>query len=368
MIPSNLTLNRLIKTSLTLVLSLPPLFSCQHVIAQQFGAVESGGRRYTGTVLAHDGRQLALLLRDGQMQLLNVKRDEVEKLKSPVIPFSLTEIQSAFFKEYGQRYDVSKTENFVVVHPWGNPATWAEPFEDFHARFMSYFESKNYPLKQPSVPLIALVLRSRQDFDRSLINEVQRLDSRIAGYYSRTTNRITTYDPAGQLRDSSDRWIYSSWPIIHESTHQSAFNCGVHNRFAPPPTWLSEGLATMFEARGIHNHLRYKKASDRVNLRRLKQLRRFLDTPDFYNGLINLIANDKLFSTHLEMAYGISWGLAFYLAETQPDAFFKFIARDARRKNFAPYTSQQRLREFSRTFGNDYKKLAADLRRYYRVK
>ena len=38
--------------------------------------------------------------------------------------------------------------------------------------------------------------------------------------------------------------------IIHEATHQTAYNVGVHARFADQPRWLVEGLAMMFEAEG----------------------------------------------------------------------------------------------------------------------
>ena len=336
----------------------------------QTGAVrmDVDGQTVLGQPLAFDGKQLAILLRDGRLKTHQVQPENIMRTDRRLEPFTIDELHRAYFEEYRDRYDVSKTDHYVVVHPWGSELTWSRPFEDFHSRFVSYFESKGMELKEPEYPLVAMVLRSRNDFERSLINEVRSRDSRIAGYYSRITNRITTYDPAARLRDEKDRWIYSSWAIRHESTHQSAYNTGIHNRFAPPPTWLSEGIATMFEARGINDHERFKKPSDRVNVRRLKQLRKYLNTSDFHDGLVNLIANDRMFQTHQELAYGISWGLAFYLSEVQPDKFFAFIARDAKRRNFVAYTPQQRLKDFAGAFGDDFEKLASDLRRYYRVK
>ena len=360
-------LNKLFFVCLVLCLT-SPLSSPNGFAQTDSVKVELDNRSVVGRALGYDGKQLALLLRDGQIQLFPTQADKISQLGKPFKPYSMPQLKKAFFDEFKTRYDVSTTDNFVVVHPWGDATTWAFPFDDFHRRFVSFFEDRGFEIKEPEIPLIAMVLRSRNDFDRSLINEVQRHDSRIAGYYSRITNRITTYDPAGQLRLAEDRWMYSSWAIIHEATHQSAFNSGVHNRFAPPPLWLAEGLATMFEARGVNDHEKFTKASDRVNRRRLGELRKFLDTPQFYDGLVNLIANDKLYFTHLEMAYGISWGLVFYLSETQPKKFYEFIAKDAKRKNFQPYSSEQRLRDFAKAFGNDFEKLATDLQRYYRKK
>ena len=35
--------------------------------------------------------------------------------------------------------------------------------------------------------------------------------------------------------------------IVHEATHQIAFNSGLHVRFADNPLWLTEGMAMYFE-------------------------------------------------------------------------------------------------------------------------
>ena len=35
--------------------------------------------------------------------------------------------------------------------------------------------------------------------------------------------------------------------IIHEATHQIAFNSGLQTRFADVPLWVSEGMAVFFE-------------------------------------------------------------------------------------------------------------------------
>ena len=357
----------IIRTLLTLFAVLI-LTGVQHAAAQSYVKIENQGKLAFGRPLGWDGKKIALLRRDGMLTLHPAKKQDIIPLPQEFKPFSMAEFQQAFFKEYRNRYDVSKTEHLIVVHPWGSPKTWAHPFEEFHNRFVNYFTSNGYKLSEPEFPMVAIVLRSRNDFDRSLINEVQRHDRRIQGYYSRVSNHITTYDPSATLRNDRDRWMYSSWSIIHEATHQSAFNTGVHNRFAPPPNWLSEGLATMFEANGINNPEQFPKPEQRVNVRRLKQIRKYLDSEQFYDGMINLVANDKLFFTHLDMAYAISWGMTFYLAETQPDNFFEYIRKDASRKNFVEYTSEQRLRDFAKAFGNDFDGFAKKLQKYYRVK
>src|SRR5436190_8860041 len=41
--------------------------------------------------------------------------------------------------------------------------------------------------------------------------------------------------------------------MIHEATHQVAFNTGLHSRIGENPRWVVEGLATVFEAPGVRN-------------------------------------------------------------------------------------------------------------------
>ncbi len=218
-------------------------------------------------------------------------------------------------------------------------------------------------MPEPQLPMIAIVLRSRSDFNRSLINEVQIHDSRIAGFYSRITNRITTFDPDGYVRTGEDRWMYGSTSVIHEATHQSAFNTGIHNRFAPPPTWLSEGLATMFESAGRNTDAAKPQLGS--NGIRLNQLRKYLGTDVIHAGLVNLVANDRMFRSHPELAYALSWGMSYYLAKTKPEKYFKFLQEDGRRQNFSAYPEEKRLRDFMKAFGHDFHQLEDELNQYF---
>jgi hypothetical protein len=158
--------------------------------------------------------------------------------------------------------------------------------------------------------------------------------------------------------------MYGSTSIIHEAAHQSAFNTGIHNRFAPPPKWLSEGLATMFESSGNSNS--NGKPQIGGNGIRLNQLRKHLGTDVIHPGLLNLVANDRMFRTHPELAYALSWGMSYYLVRTQPDKYFQFLLQDASRRNFSDYSSENRLRDFMNAFGHDFHQLEDELNQYFR--
>lgn len=343
----------------------PILFAQTDVTAK----LEYGNQTFVGKPLGWDGKRFALLDRAGGLNLIPANSpDQLQVAAETFEPYSPDQIVARLTKEFGDRYYISKTERFVVVHPWGPSSVFAPPFESFHNRFVDFFEANGIELKSPDFPQVAIVLRSRNDFNRYLINEIDVRDSRIGGYYSRLSNRITTFDPQGLIRRKGDPWMYSAGPIIHEATHQSAFNTGLHNRFSPPPKWVSEGVATLFEARGFNDASAYKELRDRVNPVRLKALRKRMERGALRDPLLNLIARDNLFGSDIELAYALSWGLSFYLYETQPEKYFAFLKKDAQRKNFKVNSPNQRVSEFALAFGNDFDKLTEELTAYFKPK
>ncbi len=75
----------------------------------------------------------------------------------------------------------------------------------------------------------------------TLHRQGDKIDSRVLGYYSSRSNRITLYDVGGTAAGSA-AWHQNADTIIHEATHQTAYNTGVHRRFAQTPKWVVEGL------------------------------------------------------------------------------------------------------------------------------
>ena len=82
-----------------------------------------------------------------------------------------------------------------------------------------------------------------------------------------TSNRVFLFDVTAGT--SGVDWSENADTIIHEATHQTAYNVGIHRRFTAAPRWLVEGLATMFEARGVWNAQYDHTQADRINRGRL---------------------------------------------------------------------------------------------------
>jgi hypothetical protein len=321
------------------------------------------GKKYTGKLIAWDGRDMVLLRRDGRVTIFPVKNaSEIKQISDEFVPLSRSMIRKNLTKEFGRKYQVSVTRNFIVVHPVGDAAKWADPFQKLYQRFRIYFGSRGFTVDEPEFPMIAVVLRTRGEFDRFL-KSYHDYSKDILGYYSPRSNRIITFDQSdGNSEDQG--WFFSASTIIHEATHQTAFNTGIHNRFGQVPRWISEGLAMMFEAPGVNNSRYYSEQEKRVNRERLISLKHFYNEEKVDGRWLEMISSDNLFREDPGLAYAMAWGLTFYLAESNPSQFFKFLKNDARREDFEVLEPQDRRKDFAKYFGKDANDLEARIEKF----
>ena len=209
--------------------------------------------------------------------------------------------------------------------------------------------------------MVAVVLRTRQEFDKFLRTYYESSPNTL-GYYSQKSNRIITYNPNNGRQARKD-WAFNS-TMIHEAVHQTSFNVGVHKRFAFTPVWVLEGLACMFEAKGVYNSVYYSDQVDRINRNRLIALQRYYRQKRAQGNLKKFVADDKIFDRDPSLAYAYSWGLTFFLAEKFPSQFFKFLNADAKRREFREYSAKQRVKAFTEVFGSDFAGMEKRMERF----
>jgi hypothetical protein len=184
------------------------------------------------------------------------------------------------------------------------------------------------------------------------------------GYYNLITNRVTTFDltgsaalarPAGRSAARAGLEILASpeaaglvSTLVHEATHQMAFNAGLHRRLAPVPLWVSEGVATFFEAPDVASERGWKGIGT-VNGPRLET---FLATHRA-GDLEAIVLGDEPFRRPDQAvdAYARAWALTFYLAQTRKAAFVTYLRAIARKEPLADDSPEQRLRDFTAAFG-----------------
>jgi hypothetical protein len=150
-------------------------------------------------------------------------------------------------------------------------------------------------------------------------------------------------------------WSENADTIIHEATHQTAYNVGIHKRFTAAPRWMVEGLATMFEARGVWNAQYDHTVSDRVNRGRLLDFRDYAATRRQPGAIAALLSTDDAFRSDTGGAYAEAWALSFYLCETQPRLYAAYLAKTANRPLFSDYLPAERIADFQDIFGSEMK-------------
>ncbi len=321
------------------------------------------GRKIEGKPLAFKGGEVYLLARDGR--LWEFSPEEVTDFKRTSNRFrgySVSELRAELLRELGNDFEVSGTTHYLVAHRRGQRDKWAGRFEDLYRSLVHYFSVRGFKLNGPPLPLIGVVCKNQRDFQRYSAPQGAPAAAGVQGYYSWISNRILLYDIGA--KDDSALWQQNASIIIHEATHQTAFNTGIHSRWTPPPLWVAEGLATMFEAPGVYDSRHHTRQSDRINRGQLGVFRQVVLPRHRPESIAEMVASDRLFRTDPAAAYAEAWALSFYLVETQPRDYMRYLALCADRPPFTEYTSAQRTADFDIVFGHDWRMLQARFLRF----
>lgn len=322
------------------------------------------GRHIEGAPLRWSDDRVWLLARDGRLwDFAPQEATDFRKTASYFSPYSPREIAALLQLELGRKFEVTNTPHYLVCHPAGEAVDWGDRFEAMFRQFGHYFSVRGLTVRRPSVPMIAIVFDSRNDFLHYSMGDGFRPGAETLGYYSPRTNRVAMYDAAASHPTRGD-WRQSAAMLLHEAAHQAAFNTGIHSRLNSPPQWLAEGLATLFEARGVWNSDQYRQLSDRVNRTRLADFRRFISGHPSADWIQALVTSDRPFTQDIAAAYAQSWALTFYFSEKQPAAYSKYLATTAARPALQSVSAIDRVEDFSHAFGDDWRNLDNRVRRF----
>ncbi len=317
-----------------------------------------------GKPLGVTASEVLLLGRDGRLWALeNTQVKSAEVIPTAYQPYSANELRGVLLREFGKGFDVSGTGHFLVVHPTGEKDRWAGTFEDLYRRMLHYFSVRGIATREPAFPLVAIVLSRQADFQAYAQRTGRSVGSDILGYYDPRTNRILMYDVTAGGRVAID-WQVNAATIVHEAAHQTAFNVGLHNRFAAAPRWLTEGIGTLFEARGVFDSRSYGEFRDRINADQLRIVRQLYPHDIPKNTAAGLVASDRMFDDDPQRAYALSWSLAFMLSEQEPRKLADYLAVTASRPSFREVTPTDRVTDFMKVFGNSLTTIDSRLQQF----
>jgi hypothetical protein len=346
-----------------------------------------GRHTVEGRQVARTDVEVLFAGRDGRMHLVNSNRvvELVENSDTPK-PFTKEEMILELRREFGAGFRVFSTNRYVICY--NSDVDFARScsrlFELLHRSFSNYFEKAGFQIEPNEYPLVGVVFGNENEFlayaSRELGDEMAR---NVIGYYSFLTNRMVLFDMQADARQKvlanvkgkaqpAPRGI-DGFPdaniatVIHEATHQLAYNCGFHQRFSDNPLWLAEGMGMFFEAPN-RNAAQWNKIGE-INKPRLTLFRERHFTQNERVNIRALIQNDDLLrdkKTALA-AYADSWALTYFLIRTQREQFFNYLRILAKKPALAQDGPDQRLADFKAAFGDDIDQLEEEFVRYMRT-
>lgn len=325
--------------------------------------LEVDGRRMDGAALEWSKSEVVFLSRDGRLVTFHPgEAKNFRKLGDRFRGYTASELRGVLSQELGRDFEISSTGHYLVAHPPGQSGKWSENFEDLYRSCAHYFSVRGFRLAEPQFPLVAVVYRNQADFMRQARAEGANINASVLGYYSPMTNRISMYD-IGAGKSSKQDWQMNNETIIHEATHQTAYNTGVHRRFGAAPRWVVEGLGTLFEAPGVYNSGANASQGSRINRGRFDDFRSLLASRK-PGTLGEMVTSDRLFQVDPSRAYAEAWAFTFWLVETRPQLYSKYLQTMAARPAFSDYSSEDRVADFTKVFGNNFKLLESQFLEY----
>lgn len=370
--------------SVSLLLLLLPLAVPAEAVERVTARRDGQPLQLSGKVLveAADG---GLLLLDAEGILWALQPDELVSRSRDEEPWSglaREALEERLLEHFGDGFQVHHTAHYLVCYNTSKAyAQWCGAlYERLYAAFQTYWKRWGLELHEPEQPLVALVFRDRASYAGYARDELGEATGAIPGYYSLRTNRVTMYDltraeqfaaqqPGSDaarinqilMRPEAERMVAT---IIHEATHQLSFNCGMHQRYADIPLWVSEGLAVYFETPDLTSR-RGWRGIGAVNQARLAQFRQYLGNRPA-NSLRTLLASDERFrQTRLaDDAYAEAWALNHFLLQRHAEAYAGYLRLLADKTPLVYDTPQERVELLERELGMSLEQLDVEFLRH----
>lgn len=345
----------------------------EHVVVKRDGQTH----HVTGRLItdAQDGG-LLILAQDGV--LWAIQPDEIAEHRRDDEPFTGLDratLARQMMADLPDGFEVHTTAHYTVLHNTSKVyAQWyAGLVERLHRGFTNFWERRRMPIHEPEVPLIAIVFKDRESYTEYSRRDLGDAAGSIVGYYSLATNRVITFNLTGidsryrnrrltsgaQINQmlSSPEGARTVATIVHEATHQLAFNCGLHHRWGDVPMWVSEGIAVYFETPDLSSSKGWRSIGA-INRGRLMQFRQYLPRRPA-DSLPTLIADNSRFRTADSAldAYAETWALNYYLLGSRSEQYVEYLQKLANKPALSKDTPEDRVQLFRSCFGADLKGL-----------
>ncbi len=364
--------------------------------------VEVGEKKLQGRVAAHGKSQFWLMGQDGRLE--RVANDDVKKFHQVSPQFkswSASIIADQLRRELGKSFDVISSRHYVVCAVGEAKArAYGDILEGLFRSFQSYFSIRGFKVDEPEFPLVAIVFPDKEFYARYAEADGMSVTKALA-YYKGRSNRIALHEDAakaaaqqsrvgpprglrGPFSQEGSELIPFRLPLtaagdslawgtvdgafqntmIHEATHQAAFNSGLHSRIGGNPKWVVEGLATVFEAPGIRNSSANAGVKTRINSDRFIRFGNYARSRRRPRSLESFISSDDSFEGDIHDAYAEAWAFSFFLIETRPRPYAEYLRTIAARNHVYVYSPEKRVADFKRIVSQELPHLESEFLKF----
>ncbi len=292
--------------------------------------------------------------------------------EAPFRSYPKEELVKRALADLPKGFSVYQTEHYMICYNGTQAyAQWCGSlFERLFMAFRNSWTRQGFELAKPEFPLVAVVFADKASYVRYSEKTLGDAAESIFGYYEpETTNRIIMYDltdlgvaaaPQRRMGPATRIAQFLASPnapgavstIVHEATHQIAFNSGLHQRLSDCPKWFSEGIAMYCETPDLRGKQGWAGIGA-VNRTRLDQFRQFLQQRRPVKSLKSLIENDeRLIDTKQVLdAYAESWALTYFLIHKHSKEYIAYLKDLSRKQPLEIDGKVKRLAEFEKRFG-----------------
>lgn len=333
--------------------------------------VELDGRKWRGMEFGRVSDLLLLLTQDGQIHRFVLgKQAKVRAVGQSFEPLNLRELELGLREEFGPKFKTIRTAHYLIchnTHPNFARET-ADLVEQLYRTFTAYFGARGLGFSKPQFPMVVIVFDDEGQF-RDYLASAPGISTitNVTGIYSVYSNRIALFNAAGREAEKygDTRWHNLS-TVIHEATHQIAFNSGCHHRFADTPAWLVEGLAMYFETPDVQGQEIVWKSAGKMNRPRLDRFLKYQRKNRGQDSIVTLVQDDQRFRSDATVsdAYAESWALTYFLVNRRMPQFLKYVKLVASKRSLEQDTPEERLADFQNCFGSNLRLLDASFLRF----
>ncbi|MBA2115120.1 DUF1570 domain-containing protein [Bremerella alba] len=357
------------------------LFAAHCLCADEI-SFERGGQRIDlkGEVIATHEAGIILHTPDGKMW--PIQNTEIIERTKTTAPFQLQtkeQLIETVLAEMPPGSQVIETSHYVVAYNTNRAyAQWvAGMLERLHRGFTSYWTQRGFDLQEPQQPLVALVFDNQDSFAQYGQAELGSAAKSVIGFYSMHTNYVVMFDLTGGAGGNSRRSLgirdiqrlmsrpdfqWSLATIVHEATHQLAFNAGLQKRYADVPLWFSEGLAIYFETPDVSSSRGWRGIGQvsAPRLQKFQQAARESSQPFLPDLLINDDSLRKA-ATALDR-YSQAWAVTYFLQKRKAEEYDAYLKELSEIQPLHDPTATERVRLFQKHFGVDLTELENEVR------